>query len=672
MDESIREFERYIGRRYPGRSTVKHYVNDLRLFARFVNNKPAAEVSRLDIDRFVEEQLAQGLAATTVNRRLASLHHFFEFAANRAGEQAGANPVTWQRHRVQEGKPLPRDVSDETIERLFACIQAARDRLMFGLMCWLGLRVGEVVNLTVSDLIRGDPSSGTMRLRVRGKGQKERVVPVTGKLAAQWDEWLAQRPEEPTAALFVTERHQGITVRGVQDRLRHYCQQAGVQLSCHQLRHTFGRWMAESEMPLPSLSKLLGHAQVSTTQVYISGAAVEVRAHYEAAMERLEAQAPVMAGVRSAARAEARAGAQEQHRSSVPEKDIPLLDLSEFWGELPSWLTEPLNDFLTRQQHRWKPSQRHHHARARSEALRQIWTWLVNERGVGGWAALARQDIQAYMEARLAAGVSASTINRQLRDLWSFLRFVEEQEVPIPASVFRVERIKETKPLPRYLDEADYQRLEQQLLADTQNGSRDDLLDRAWFYLLAHTGVRLGELCDLRLGDLDLAGQRLTVRQGKGLRDRTVPLSATTCQVLNDYVHVRGETQTDHLLVFRQEPLNVTLVQDRLHRYGAAVEVNVSPHRLRHTLATRLVNAGMDIVSIQRLLGHEKLDTTMIYSHVHDTTMERDFRQAMNRLTISQPEPLDSAGMDTGSLAEALFSQTRVSATVSAQASDCV
>ena len=232
MDESIREFEKYVSRRFPGRSTVKHYVNDLELFARVVDSKPTAEVSCMDVDRFIEEQLGQGLAATTINRRLASLHHFFEFIADQAGEQAGPNPVVWQRHRVQEGKPLPRDVSDDTIEQLFACIDAPRDRLMFGLMCWLGLRVGEVVALRVSDLIRGDPSSSTMRLRVRGKGQKERIVPMTGRLVGQWDEWLAQRPGELTAALFVTGRHTGITVRGVQDRLRHYCQQAGVQLSC--------------------------------------------------------------------------------------------------------------------------------------------------------------------------------------------------------------------------------------------------------------------------------------------------------------------------------------------------------------------------------------------------------------------------------------------------------
>jgi site-specific recombinase XerD len=99
---------------------------------------------------------------------------------------------------------------------------------------------------------------------------------------------------------------------------------------------------------------------------------------------------------------------------------------------LPSWLTERLDDFLAHQQRRWKPSQRHHHARAGSKALRQIWTWLVTERSVSEWGTLTRQDIQAYIEVRLSIRVVAGTINRELRDLWSFLHFVEEQDVAIP------------------------------------------------------------------------------------------------------------------------------------------------------------------------------------------------------------------------------------------------
>ncbi len=276
MDGDIRKFEHYLQRRYPGSSTTKHYISDLQLFQQLVD-KPPREVTRLDIDRFVEEQLARGLSSTTVNRRLASLHHYFEFLADETEDDGWANPVVWRRHRVKEGKPLPRDVSDAEVAWLFVCIDDPRDRLMFNLMVQLGLRVGEVAALRLSDLIRAEHGDVGSRLRVRGKGQKERVVPLMPDLVQQWDEWLAQRPAVTADAVFITRRRQGISVRGIQERLSHYCQRAGVQFTCHQLRHTFGRRMAEGEMPLPSLSKLLGHAQVTTTQVYIAGAAVEVR-----------------------------------------------------------------------------------------------------------------------------------------------------------------------------------------------------------------------------------------------------------------------------------------------------------------------------------------------------------------------------------------------------------
>jgi site-specific recombinase XerD len=660
MEEGIGEFENYLRRRYPGSSTIKHYISDLQLFSRFAQKLPQ-EVARQDIDRFVEDQLAQGHAATTINRRLASLHHFFEFVAEEAGVDTWPNPVVWRRHRVKEGKVLPRDVSDSVVERLLAWIDHPRDRLMFALMYQVGLRVGEVAAVQVSDLIRGDRSGGGGRLRVRGKGQKERMVPLSSELVGQWDDWLEQRPAGTTALLFVTRRQEGISVRGIQERLGHYCRQASVQFSCHQLRHTFGRRMAEGEMPLPSLAKLLGHAQVSTTQVYVSGAVVEVRAHYEAAMKRLGVQGLADAGSHPEPGRQPRSPGEEQASVVGVEKDKEPVDMSRFWRDLPSWLAGLLEDYLGRQQRRWKASQVGHHARARAQTLHQVWQWLINERGVSGLASLTRQDVQAYVQARLVEGVAASTLNRQLRDLWAFLRSIEDQGPKISPDVFRVPRLKEPKPLPRYLDEAAYQRLEMHLLVETRSGSRDDHLDLAWFYLLAHTGVRLGELCDLRLDDLDLAGQRLAVREGKGLRDRMIPLSTTLCRVLGDHLAVQTPAPTDHLLIFRQKPIKPTFVRDRLSRYGAAVGVEVSPHRLRHTLATRLVNAGMEITSIQRLLGHEKLDTTLIYAQVHDTTVERDFRQAMARLTIGpdkQPLPDPTA---SGSLVEALFAHTPVS-----------
>lgn len=164
----------------------------------------------------------------------------------------------------------------------------------------------------------------------------------------------------------------------------------------------------------------------------------------------------------------------------------------------------------------------------------------------------------------------------------------------------------------------------------------------------------------------------MAVREGKGKRDRIVPLSATTITALHDYLTVRDMAQTDHLLIFRQRVIKPSLLQNRLRRYGKAVDVKVSPHRLRYTLATRLLNAGMDIVSIQRLWGHEKLETTMIYAHVHDTTVERDFRQAMASLEAGRERRPMAAQAESILLVEELFSHTGEPVSLATQALDRV
>lgn len=674
MSTAIQEFERYLNCRYPGRSTAKHYVSDLQVFQRFMD-EPPRDVTRQDVSRFVEDQLTQGHSAATVNRRLASLHSFFEFLAGEADDDTWANPVVWRQHRVKEGSTLPRDISDANVEQLFAHIDHPRDRCMFGLMCWAGLRVGEVAALRISDIIPVTLFEG-VRLRVRGKGQKERMIPLTLDLVRDLEAWLTQRPQVESDALFITRRKRGISERGIQDRLAYYSRQAGIKVSCHQLRHTFGRRMAEGHMPLPSLSKMMGHAHVTTTQVYIAGAGLDVRADYEAAIDRLEAECPgssLFPATLPEQMTPSLPGTENKADEDTVRPQIPeTLDLSRFWAGLPDWLTQPMADYIVQRQQRWKPSQVQHHTRVRLYTLCQIWRWLLEEREVRRFVDLGRRDVEAYVQMRLQASIAASTLNRQLRDLWAFLRFVEERGQPISPGVFRIPRLKEVKPLPRFLSEEEYRRLEEQVLSQTAAGTRDDRFDRAWFYLLALAGLRLSELCDLLVEDVDLTGQRLVVREGKGRRDRVIPLLETTATVLCEYLAVRGHAQTGHLMIFGQTAVKPRLIEDRLARYGSAVGLRVWPHRLRHTLATRLVNAGMSIVSLQRLLGHDKLETTMIYARVHDATVVQDFRLAMARLEVAQKARFASVSAESMSLAERLFSHIHKPVLEATQTANCV
>ena len=176
--------------------------------------------------------------------------------------------------------------------------------------------------------------------------------------------------------------------------------------------------------------------------------------------------------------------------------------------------------------------------------------------------------------------------------------------------------------------------------ARLSNHRRDAILDRAIFHLLWQCGLRTGEVEELRLEDLDLESRRINIRDGKGRKDRTVYITDSVVNVLKDYLEVRGPGSGDHVFLYRNASLKKEFIHARIETAGKRVAVKVYPHRLRHTCATQLLNAGCRITSIQKYLGHKKLNTTMIYARVLDQTMADDYFKAMEkveqRLNITQ------------------------------------
>lgn len=135
-----------------------------------------------------------------------------------------------------------------------------------------------------------------------------------------------------------------------------------------------------------------------------------------------------------------------------------------------------------------------------------------------------------------------------------------------------------------------------------------------------------------------VSGKRLIVRQGKGQRDRLVYLSDVTAQAIQTYLQGSARRPADPLWLYPNgKPMTDTWLKDHLATIGKTLEIDpLYPHRLRHTCATRLLNAGMDITGIQKLLGHEMISTTMIYAKVQDATVEADYRQALSRIERQQ------------------------------------
>jgi integrase len=169
-------------------------------------------------------------------------------------------------------------------------------------------------------------------------------------------------------------------------------------------------------------------------------------------------------------------------------------------------------------------------------------------------------------------------------------------------------------------------------LADQTHKYRDAVLDRAVFFLLWHGGLRVGEVEELRLDDLDLESRKIFVRRGKGVQDRTVYLTDTAFRAVQTYLEHRGEGITDHFFMYRNRALRKDLVWDRIKAAGKRTGVKVYPHRLRHTCATQLLNAGCRVPSIQRFLGHKRLNTTMVYAKIHDHKVAEDYYDGMEHI----------------------------------------
>lgn len=634
MDErmkDIEKFDQYLQRRAPGRRTAVDYVSDIRLFAATCP-KAWRAVTLGDIDAFVDQQRQSGKSAATIRRRVAALKVFFDFLAEESQELSWPNPVRFKRHAGKPAKRLPRDLTNEQVERLWKVIPTPRDRAWFALMLRAGLRVGEIVALNLDDLLAPPTASQPARLRARGKGQKERLVLLTADAYAVLQEWLQVRASLEAESLFLNERGQPLSANGIEWLLRGYGHQAGVKATPHQLRHTFARQLREGGMPLPSLGKLLGHAQLSTTEIYTAGADPQLAQAYQQAMAQL-AQPSLPPPEVSAPPTAPPASASPPIRSAPPPPDW------DSWApDLPTGLRQPTLAFIQRSWPNWKPQRRREHALHTLGRLGRFWVWQLGYRPISQPSQLRLSDLQAYQSAQVTAGKAASTINRQLDDVLALLRHLADQDQPIDPAIFRLRYLPRPASLPRHLSETDSQRLESYVRHRLTQPDPLIRLENACFFILAHTGLRANECVDLAGQDLDLAARRLIVRQGKGQRDRVVYFSATTHQALQLYLAKAQPNPTSPLLVRPTgQPITYAWLYEHIVALGqAAGNIAVTPHRLRHTLATRLLNVGMDISRIQKLLGHEHLSTTMIYAAVLDTTLEADYRQAMAQIEMAQ------------------------------------
>lgn len=244
-----------------------------------------------------------------------------------------------------------------------------------------------------------------------------------------------------------------------------------------------------------------------------------------------------------------------------------------------------------------------------------------------------RSVIRSYLTQLYVDRKAKATAQRKLSALKSFFKFLVREGYLERNVLSAVRSPKSERRLPRFLDNAEVLRLIEAPDTSTLLGQRD----RAILELLYGTGIRVSELVGLNVEDVDVIGEVVKV-MGKGRKQRLAPMGSQAAVELSRYLYSprrrRGTSPGDAVFLNRAGGrLTTRSVARVVAKYvrQTALKAGISPHTLRHTFATHLLNAGADLRSIQELLGHKSISTTVIYTHVSTEKMQEVYSKSHPR-----------------------------------------
>ena len=235
----------------------------------------------------------------------------------------------------------------------------------------------------------------------------------------------------------------------------------------------------------------------------------------------------------------------------------------------------------------------------------------------------------SYIDHLLDRRLNPKTINCHLDSIRGFYNYlIHEEPVAMVHPIKRGYTLRLSRPLPRYLREEHVARLFSAIRSRR---------DRAMFMLMLRCGLRVEEVANLTLASIDLRRMQLIVYEGKGRKDRLVYLSRDALQALVDYLRVRPSSRTRKVFLVEKgtckgKTISVRGIQKRMEHYARKTGLKVSCHQLRHTMATQLLNADADLVTIQDLLGHSRIKTTQRYCKVSNLKVQRDYHKAIGEV----------------------------------------
>ena len=252
---------------------------------------------------------------------------------------------------------------------------------------------------------------------------------------------------------------------------------------------------------------------------------------------------------------------------------------------------------------------------------------FLQKRGKISLSSLTTEDLEAFVESEQDRGLKSLSVRGRLHQVYAFLSYLLERGMVSADVLARRIRIKVPEALPRAMEVEDVKAL---------LGVIHKVRDRAMILVLLRTGIRIGELLRIRVGDVQLDEQKIQLVVGeKNRTGRVVNLSADACQALKGWMKSRDPEKP--LLFYGQGRVSLSYTAARVMflRYlkkAGISEKGYSLHGLRHTCATDLLNAGMRLECLQQLLGHSNLEQTRRYARLTDKTREEEYFRAMDRI----------------------------------------
>ena len=268
--------------------------------------------------------------------------------------------------------------------------------------------------------------------------------------------------------------------------------------------------------------------------------------------------------------------------------------------------------------------------------------WGVDAEPPYPWRSLTEADARNFVLAFSRDGAKATTVLRKIAAARAFCRFLQREEVILDNPFSLLKGPRKSKTLPRVLSAEDVARFLERPAVDFREGRLSEyayLQDRAMFEALYSTGCRLSEMTAIKWGEIDFDRGTLIVT-GKGSKDRLVilgrPALAALAELRKKTEEIDPSFAADAADVFRSKRMiraSPRFVERRMKRYlaEAGLPTDVTPHKLRHSFATHLLDAGADLRSVQEMLGHASLSTTQIYTHVSVERLRDEYAKAHPR-----------------------------------------